>query len=150
MPFHATTPRVCEQCGSAFTALVKRVNAGGGKYCRIACFRLASRVPPEIAFWTHVEKTETCWLWTGSRNEHGYGTLTVRTGKRNKVFKAHRFSWALARGPIPDGAWVLHDCDVKACVRPDHLHLGDRPTNVAEAVERGRIQSGGWHWTRRR
>ncbi len=149
MPSHATTPRICEQCGTTFTARVKRVNAGGAKFCRIECFRLASRVPPETAFWSHVHKTETCWLWYGSRNENGYGSLTIRTGKTQKVFKAHRFSWMLANGPIPPGLWVLHDCDVKACVRPEHLHLGDRPANIAEAVARGRIQSGERHWMRR-
>ena len=74
--------------------------------------------PPEERFWEKVEKTETCWLWTAAKYPGGYGVFGIHP----KVMKAaHRFSWELANGPIPEGLWVLHKCDVRHCVRPDHL-----------------------------
>lgn len=77
-----------------------------------------------------------CWVWTGSKNEHGYGTLT--TGGRHR--KAHRFVMELASGePIPPGLRVLHACDNPPCVRPDHLRLGTQRENLREAKQRGRL-----------
>jgi len=71
---------------------------------------------PEERFWERVEKTSTCWLWTGSTN-YGYGTFMI--GGINT--RAHRFSWELRRGPIPDGLVIDHLCRIHECVNPDHL-----------------------------
>ncbi len=98
------------------------------------------------AFWAKVSKTDSCWLWTATLKETGYGMFSYRENGRHNVVRAHRYAWEITYGPIPAGMWVLHDCDVRACVRPSHLHLGDRPKNVAEAVERKRVASGARHW----
>lgn len=66
-------------------------------------------------FWT--QKTEDCWLWTGSASTSGYGTLTVDGHRR----PAHRFSYEIHIGPIPDGHEIHHTCQVPACVNPAHL-----------------------------
>ena len=81
---------------------------------------------PVRRFWEKVDKRgpDECWLWMGAQTSGGYGTFWVE-GKPN--VRAHRFSYALANGPIPDGTVVDHRCDVHLCVNPAHLRaLGNR------------------------
>ncbi len=75
----------------------------------------------EARFWSHVEKTLTCWRWVGSINRGGYGSCG-NPGTR-KTMLAHRRSWEMANGPIPAGLQLDHICKVRCCVRPDHLDL---------------------------
>ena len=85
-------------------------------------------------FWRKVNKTGSCWLWTGAHLAHGYGQV-----RRNKLgILAHRYSWMLRHGPIPDGLNVLHKCDVRACVNPEHLFLGTQKQNVDDMLRKGR------------
>lgn len=85
-------------------------------------------------FWSKVDKTGDCWLWTAGVDSAGYGVAWDGT----KRIKAHRYSWQTAHGPIPDGAQVLHHCDVRRCVRDAHLFLGDNSMNVADKMAKGR------------
>lgn len=89
-------------------------------------------------FWRKVAKTDDCWIWLGARNADGYGN--VRVGSR--TYKAHRLAWEMAYGPIPDGLYACHRCDRPACVRPDHLFLGDQWANIGDAARKGRMASG--------
>lgn len=93
----------------------------------------------EACFWRHVRKTDTCWLWTGSRNFYGYGWF--KPGKRLRKEKAHRVAYALACGPIPPGLLVLHRCDNPPCVRPDHLWLGTTQDNIDDRIRKGRTRA---------
>jgi hypothetical protein len=96
---------------------------------------LSRSVPLEVRFWSRVNKTATCWLWTGSiRNQFGYGRIRAN----NVTWPTHRLSWVLANGPIPDGLWVLHRCDNPRCVRPDHLFLGTPKDNSQDRDAKGR------------
>lgn len=89
----------------------------------------------EDLFWTHVEFGDGCWEWTGSRDASGYG----RTGKATYgQSKAHRVSWEIANGEIPDGVHVCHSCDNPPCVRPDHLFLSDHAGNMADKAAKDR------------
>lgn len=92
-------------------------------------------------FWARVEyePNSGCWLWTGAPVRKGYGRIHVG-GRRPKGrdILAHRFSWAVSWGPIPNGAWVLHRCDNPPCVNPDHLFLGDHVANMADMAAKGR------------
>lgn len=82
----------------------------------------------------HVEGIDECWVWTGSINCGGYGTLSVD----GRSTLAHRASWNLANGEIPGGQYVLHRCDNRSCVRPGHLFLGTYRDNAQDRKAKGR------------
>ena len=72
-----------------------------------------------------------CWLWAGRHAPNGYGTF-------GRCEYAHRASWKAHSGPIPTGVMVLHKCDTRCCVNPDHLFLGDAGDNIRDATAKGR------------
>ena len=133
--------RICKTCGVEFWAASNQVKIGKGLYCGRKCGNVG-RTRPRYSlaerFWSKVQKTETCWLWTASRQRFGYGYLHVREDPRHPNALAHRVSWELHFGPIPDGLHVLHKCDIGACVRPDHLFLGSPADNAVDMIDKGR------------
>lgn len=90
-------------------------------------------------FWSHVHKSSGCWNWTASKYLNGYGQFVIRGEPRTP---AHRTSYRITCGEIPDGVCVLHRCDNRECVRPDHLFLGTRLDNTQDALKKGRIAHG--------
>ena len=88
-------------------------------------------------FWENVSKTETCWVWIGHRKETNYGVISE--GKRKgRPKSAHRYSWEIHNGPIPEGLCVLHRCDNPPCVNPEHLFLGTLADNAQDMLAKGR------------
>lgn len=101
-------------------------------------------------FWVHVSEGQPpthqpelgpCWLWTARRDSYGYGVIR-RAGRGSLNEKAHRVSWEFACGAIPAGVCVLHRCDTRRCVRPDHLFLGTKGDNARDAIVKGRWPKG--------
>lgn len=85
-----------------------------------------------------VDEHTGCWNWKRSLNTGGYGN----TGARRGEMAAHRLSYVLFVGNIPEGAWVLHRCDNRRCCNPDHLFLGSRQDNMDDMVAKGRSSRG--------
>ncbi len=89
-------------------------------------------VPVEERFWRHVRRAsgDECWLWTGALNRRGvgYGVLGLSCSPRRNVY-AHRLSYELVSGQIPDGLEIDHLCRVPQCVNPSHLEAVTKRVN---------------------
>ncbi len=92
--------------------------------------RMEHKTPVDVRFWAKVNKTETCWLWVGAVTDNGYGNFR----KKRKSIPAHRVSYELLIGPIPDGLELDHLCRVRNCVNPEHLEPVTRQENVKRGV----------------
>ncbi len=84
-------------------------------------------------FWSRVniKSKDDCWEWQAATDKNGYGRLGY---KEKSGQGAHRVSWELVNGPIPDGLWVLHKCDNTKCCNPNHLYLGTHIDNVKDVA----------------
>ena len=82
----------------------------------------------EDRFWPKVDKTETCWLWTGAKNKAGYGNFGSG-GRYGRTLGPHRVAYELCIGPIPPGMHIDHMCHNKLCVNPQHLRLATNKQN---------------------
>ena len=86
-----------------------------------------------------------CWEWTGGYTTDGYGSFTIKS----KRFRASRVVFSVAKGEIPSGVLMLHKCDNRKCVNPDHLFLGDYEMNNRDTSRKGNYPTGNDHFRRK-
>ena len=90
-------------------------------------------------FWNKVNKLgfNDCWNWIGGSRGMGYGAFKIN----NKVIDSHRMSWILKNGEIEKGLYVLHTCDNRKCINPNHLFLGTHSDNMKDCANKKRLYS---------
>ena len=133
---------MCSHCGTSINVKPGNVRPDGVYYhsiCYQAVRRIRSARTLSARTWAKVDKNGPtpdfspqlgpCWIWTGARNQHGYG----KTSLNGRTLPAHRFTWEDANGPIPDGLVIDHLCRVPPCVNPSHLE----PVTTGENLRRG-------------
>lgn len=146
LPPQPSTPQLCAcGCGLPAPISVKTRTKQGlfrGQPARFILGHAArTRVitDPEERFWKKIDKSPSpggCWLWVGPVNGGGYGAI----GVNGAPILAHRYSYQLCIGAIPNNLWVLHKCDTPRCCNPAHLFLGTAADNTADMMRKGRCR----------
>jgi len=135
--FPQTVEKVCEYCGKLFNVSHKKVRQGDGRFCSMSCrAHIAPLKSWKRRFFARIQKPpelNACWIWVGTFTHYGYGSLSVN----GHIKLAHRLSYEIHVGPIPEGLFVCHRCPTgedKRCVNPDHLYVGKAQDNVNDKV----------------
>ncbi len=146
MTYQVRGELACVVCGNQKTI--------GRKLCR-RCYNRARKsgaleqypiLGPRDVFENRIKKTPTCWLWTGTTNQYGYGIFLM---PGEQPVRAHRFSYEFFVGPIPEGKIIMHTCDNPPCVNPDHLRVGTKDDNNKDTAHKRRHNYGLDHWNGR-
>jgi len=134
----------CVRCGAS--------GAIGRKLCRV-CYNKMNALGklndypllgPKDVFERRIKKTETCWLWTGTKNGYGYGIFLL---PEEKQIRAHRYAYEFFTGKkIPQGMIIMHTCDNPPCVNPAHLRVATKGENNADTAHKNRHNYGIDHW----
>lgn len=123
----------CRSCAAALPSNARSIQRYCGESCKYRARAnregRSAHAPLADRFWAKVEKTDSCWLWTGAKISTGYGEIHVDQSMK----LAHRVSWEMASGPIPRNMTIDHLCRVRSCVNPEHMEI----VTAAENTRRG-------------
>lgn len=100
----------------------------------------------DARFWSKIvmgENPDDCWRWTGATTAFGYGVISA--GYKQGNLRAHRLSWVLHNGPLPEDMFVLHRCDNPPCCNPRHLFVGAKRDNTRDMLAKDREARGEQH-----
>lgn len=137
------TGQSCEYCSGLMVRHRTEGHAAFAdrRFCSPKCASAAIVARSTERFWSSVDRTNECWMWTGPVCKDGYGKFTIR----RRTIRAHRYAFEVTYGTVPTGSLVLHLCDVPGCVNPSHLYIGSPADNMADKVARGRCPRGASH-----
>jgi len=160
---HTMVDVECFHCGLEFQRALTDYNTtkkrGGNQFCSIKCksaYGLTKRAEKykttESDFWSSIDKSPgygpqgECWEWQGVITASGYGSTSLgrdqNTPGKKGPRQAHRVSYSLLVGEIPEDLLILHSCDNRKCVNPAHLRVGTQKDNMQDALGRGRFPIG--------
>lgn len=122
-------------CGKEHLTRSSCLKNGSSQSC--GC-RMSFRKSTLDRFWENVCKSDKCWIWKGWILAIGYGGFSIK----GKFIYAHRFSYEIHNGKIPDGKLICHTCDNRICVNPSHFFLGSHLDNSKDMVNKGRNKKG--------
>lgn len=131
--------KLCEYCSEPFVTLRTEIKRGKGKYCSRTCaIKNFSKKSPDLKKLLYKNITtkmneDNCWLYSKLIMK-GYGHINVKGIK----IPAHRLSYEMHNGAIPEGMYICHKCDVRHCVNPHHLFPGTHLDNMQDKAAKGR------------
>ena len=126
----ALIERSCAHCSATFYAYLSKVKDGRARFCSRQCAYASKQSAPLMdRFLAKIEKQPNgCWKWTACTRKDGYGQLSCGPASDGHIL-AHRASYELHKGPIPEGLDLDHLCRNRWCVNPDHLEAVTRQVN---------------------
>ena len=144
LPHPSGDTKLCAECGKTIIRLVRHIPYlwNRQRHCSAECGAPKRLIRSFADIEDNCEPIPVtgCMLWTRAVDKKGYAIVSAGRGSRNRSVKVHRKAWELTRGEIPAGLGVLHRCDVRCCVNPEHLWLGTQKDNMQDCARKGRTR----------